>query len=148
MFVVVAQRDKFEKQLLAGGCDRPAEQLQQRLFVVGQRALHHKQRAVAARVLVQHHVLLALGVAAQERRERVLEAARKHAVRGVFQQLADRVAVVGRKVAHALHFASGLAVLERDQLTDDVEGKKELEVKALREKLAGELGLGERHKVC
>ena len=70
-------------------------------MVVGQHALRHKQRAVAARVLLRHHALLAFGVAAQER---VLEAARQHADRAVFQQLA----VVGRKVTHALHFASGL----------------------------------------
>ena len=66
------------------------------------------------------------GVAAPER---VLEAARVR-----LQQLA----VVGRKVAHALDLASGLAVLERDQLTDEVEGEKELEVKALGGELAGE----------
>ena len=78
------------------------------------------------------YALLALGVAAPER---VLEAAREHAVHGVRLQ---QLAVVGRKVAHALHFASGLAVLERDQLTDEVEGEKELEVKALGGELAGE----------
>ena len=110
--------------------------------MVGHRALGQKQRAVASGVLVQHHALLALGVAAPER---VLEAARRHAVHGVlFQQLA----VVGRKIAHVVDFASGLAVLERDQLTDEVEGEKGLEVKALKEELAGELGLGERHEVC
>ena len=36
-------------------------------------------------------------------------------------------------------------MLERDQLTDEVEGEKELEVKALGEELAGELGLGQGH---
>ena len=38
--------------------------------------------------------------------------------------------------------ASGLAVLERHHLTDEVEGEKELEVKGLGEELAGELCLG------
>ena len=72
------------------------------------------------------YALLARGVAAPER---VLEAARVR-----LRQLA----VVGRKVAHALDLASGLAVLERDQVTDEVEGEKELEVKALGGELAGE----------
>ena len=45
----------------------------------------------------------------------------------------------------SVEVASGLAVLERDQLTDEVEGEKELEVKALGEELAGELGLGQGH---
>ena len=36
-------------------------------------------------------------------------------------------------------------MLERDQLKDEVEGEKELEVKAFREELAGELGLGQGH---
>ena len=75
--------------------------------MVGQRALRHKQRTVAARVLVQHHPLLAPGVAAPER---VLEAVRQHTVNGVLFQL---LAVVGRKVAHALRFASGLPVRMR-----------------------------------
>ena len=39
-------------------------------------------------------------------------------------------------------------MLERDQLTDEVEGEKELEVKALREELAGELGLGQGHNAA
>ena len=38
----------------------------------------------------------------------------------LFQQLA----LVWRKVAHALHFASRLALLESDQLTDEVELEK------------------------
>ena len=71
VLVVEAQLDKVEQQLRAAGGDRPAEQRQERLIVVGQRALRHKQRAVAARVLVQHHALLALSVTAPER---VLEA--------------------------------------------------------------------------
>ena len=79
VLVVAAQLHKVEKQLRAACSDRPAEQRQERLIVVGQRALRHKQRAVAARVLVQHHPLLALGVAAAEC---VLEAARQHAVSG------------------------------------------------------------------
>ena len=51
--------------------------------------------------------------------------------------------VVGRKVAHALCLASGLPVLERDRLTDEVGREKELQVKVLGEELAGELGLRE-----
>ena len=46
--------------------------------MVGQRALGHKQRAVATGVLVQHHALLALGVAAAERV--LLVALREHAI--------------------------------------------------------------------
>ena len=41
--------------------------------------------------------------------------------------------------------SSPVTVLERNQLTDEVEGEKELEVKALGEELAGELGLGQGH---
>ena len=41
-----------------------------------------------------------------------------------------------------------MTVLERNQLTDEVEGEKELEVKALGEELAGRLWLGERDVVC
>ena len=140
MLLVVAQRHQVEQQLRAAGGDRPAKQ--ERPIVVGQRALRHKQRAVAARVHVQRHPLLALGVAAPKR---VLEAARQHAVRGLLQQLA----VVGRKVAHAHRQVAGnLAALEYDQLTDELERENELQVKALGEELAGELGLGERHMVC
>ena len=39
-------------------------------------------------------------------------------------------------------------MLDRYQLTDEVEREKELEVKALGEELAGELGLGERHRAA
>ena len=93
VLVVEAQLDKVEQQLRAAGCDRPAEQRQERLIVVGQRALRHKQRAVAACVLVQHHSLLALGVAAPER---------------VLRPLGSTPSVeVWRKVARALEFTSG-----------------------------------------
>ena len=56
--------------------------------------------------------------------------------------------VVGCKVAHLLRSASDLPVLERHQLTDEVEQVKELQVKALGEELAGELWLGERHSAA
>ena len=60
--------------------------------------------------------------------------------------------VVGPKVAHALRFASDLPVLERDQLTDEVERVNErvneLQVKALGDELARELWLGERHSAA
>ena len=105
--------------------------------MVVQRALRHEQHIVSPFVLVQHHPLLALGVAAPEH---VLEAAWQHAIRGVFQQLM----VVGRKVAHVFRVAHALAVLEIDQLTDELEREKELQVKALGKEMAGELGLGER----
>ena len=44
-----------------------------------------------------------------------------------------------------MRLARALPVLERDQLTDELEREKELQVKALGKEMAGELGLGERH---
>ena len=58
VLVVVEHQHQVEQQLSAAGseCLQAADQLQQ--------ALGHKQHAVVACILVQHHPLLALGIAA------------------------------------------------------------------------------------
>ena len=83
---------------------------------------------------VQHHPLLALGLAAHVH---LLQAPWQHAILGILQQLAE----VLHKVAHALCLASCLPVLELDQLTDVLDLENELQVKALGKELAAELGL-------
>ena len=78
VLVVVAERHQDEQLLRAAGRHRPAEKRQERLIMVGQRALRNEQHAVVPCVLVQHNPLFALGVPAPVH---VLHAAQQDAVR-------------------------------------------------------------------